>query len=485
MTPPRAFWVLAGTMAAAACSPSQLWVEVIGYHTEQDSFVLEAVPMEGLLKSNRWGPSADLPSQRLRFESLEGERVVVRRGGRMGVNFCALGGEPSRQATRQAAVLDEPRNAAIAYHSTVADMDADGSDDELAVLADHDALVMASAYVLLHDVVSLFARLGETSFATSSPLLIAYDSERSAGCRLPGTLWGVGPSYPEWDNAAYAVPADIMVLMRNMTPGTTAELAVHPGVLSHEFGHRVVEANLVATDAQFVRRAKAEQADGFAGFCQDPTPDDDVEDCLVQDYLRRGMDEGLADVMAYLFTATPAFAARAFGPERYLDREPNGPFAYPIYGALVLKDAKAAVDGPAANYYHLGTLWARGFYNSIVDPGTGAVPQSRQERVDLARGRYARAVFAALQSTGQNLMDNYLFAPPWFVRHFINQLGAQVPDASQRATVVNAACQALCNRFGERPVANPPQAPAPQCSGVIGHNAAAEMHPDGDFPCTL
>lgn len=470
--------VLTVLLMVACGNPPRLFVETIHYDATTHQAQLSALPAQDLQPSGRPGDVAGLGG----LSALNGYYVVVRQGGRVGTNVCGPDPATTREEARHAAVVDEPETVNISYNIFYADVDDDGAVDQLAVPADHDSLVMASAYVVLNDVTRALREMGDTSHATGTRAVVAYDAETVIGC-APEGLGGVGLSSPEWDNAAYDSDADMMMLLRNLAPGTPAEFAVHPGVLAHEYGHRVFDANVYATDEQFARRAEAQAAGG--SFCAEP-PGDGQDDCRMQDYLQSGMDEGTADVLAWLYTSDPDFGARvSLGGERALNTAPDLSSGYAIYGSQVLKDAHPDTTSEEASFYWLGSLWSRAFFASVVDPDSGQAPASQQARVEIARRLHAPALMAALRRTGNDLLGNTLFVPQWFIRRFLEELARVAQTPAQQMQLGNAACAAMCERFGERPVPVTPGAPLPQCAGTTGHNEQAESHAGGAFPCTL
>lgn len=473
---------------SAGCGMQNVEVEHIKYQPEGDFFGLgrsvvttfnNQYPLLG-----EGGYSPDV-------KRLSGGHVVVRGGGRLLLNLCRSPdvNTVSRNEFYKLGIITAPQAVSIQY-------DVEPVSNAI-IPTDHDSLVMLTAYVnfdsvrhFYHDV------LGDDSGATNTRATIVYYGELAVGCDPLGLGHGVSLPLSTVDNAAFVGTADVFVVLRDAVLFNGLELGTNPGVSAHEFGHRIWQHNVYADEAAFrllvVELLGSEEQKN--GLCTDDTPADGIADCIASTYLMKGMDEGSADILAFTYTGVPDFhfgrslpvqQNSATGGEtefRDLSRDPEFEGEIKLY---VDEVAELAEKG-TLQFYRLGTLWSRGFFHGIVDPATGNPPATLEERVALARLRYAAAVIRAERRVGQDftnpgggLEHNTRFDPRQLIRRYIEEVSAP-PGEAFNSNVHAGVCQAMCNRFGytayDRPLGNA----GPQCSGFVGTNPLLAV-----FPCRL
>lgn len=477
------------------CGTRDVIVEHIQFDTDQGTFRLGRSAVTTFL--NQYG-DAEIYSPRVK--DLEGEHVVIRGGGRVGGDLCRAAGINVETLTREQyftlGVVSRPEPVRLSYNVDNLDRNGDGRPDGAIVPTDHDSLAMLSAYVAFDDVARFFREeLGDRSHATASRAQVAFYGEFAVGCDLSASLPGGangrgGVSLPMvvGDNAAYAPLGDMFIIMRDAVLSNRAELGINPGVLAHEFGHRLFVHNVYADDAAFraMVRHSLGRGQGSTAQCSEGN-EEERRLCAITDVMLRAMSEGIADVLAYAFTGQPdillqySFSSDADETQqRNLAGDPGREGAVPFYTEDVVDQA---ASDPQFQFYRLGTLWARGFYHGIVNPISGARPANERERVDLVRTRYGSAVLRALGRLGEDLAVSFRFDPRQYLRRYIQEAATDATTGADNALVRAATCQALCDRFGELPfhlVVN--HVPA-QCAGVEGNNPHAAS--GGLFRCTL
>ncbi|MEW5854444.1 MAG: hypothetical protein AB2A00_37055 [Myxococcota bacterium] len=478
-----------GTLGGCAFS-NDTQVEIVDYDGAQQTFAFQVATVKTFRNEVPFGqdpvgepePTVELPYSP-NITNLKGIHVEIRGGGSFGSNLC--GGAGATNMTREefyaANILSEPGPVEIQYNVNPLGV---------AVASDHDSMFLLSTYTHFDRVRHFFrSTLGDDSRATTTLVVAVFDTEAAVGCRAP---WGGGPSLPILiaDNAAYAGQADMFVLLRNTFSTATppgVEFGINPGIIAHEFGHRLFAQNVYFSDAAF-RRLVVDtygSVEDQAKQCEDQT-EDDVDDCAISAKLLSGMNEGTADIFAYLYIGTPDFLLPFSFPASELEQRdmaaaPSGEEGLHLYEPVPL-----LAKEQGWNHYRLGTLWSRGFRAGIVDPRSGAELGSNEEeaRVAAAREFHGRALLRALREQGEDFVVNFRFEPRQLVRRYLQQLGQPQGGITPHSNVKSAACQALCDRFGDMPITPVDRAGFPadaQCAGFTGKNLKTEV----TFPCTL
>ncbi len=254
---------LLALLAAAGCG-ELTGVRVVDFAADQGRFVLVDVAL---------APSIDL-------EALRGETVVLHGGARLDLDRID---EAEDRGANRAALVRGAQPVRAAYRR----------DGAVAVPADFDSLVMASAFVHLEQAAAFFAEHGAP--VPPAPCLVAP--------QLTGT-W----SLPDADALAYVPGLDLFLLL---PPGRDADppLAVHRATLTHETSHRVWYYELWGGSLMSVRDALDTDPSARAGL-----------------NLLRAANEGVADYFAAADSGDPRFVAHASGASpptwRDLDRNP-------------------------------------------------------------------------------------------------------------------------------------------------------------------
>ncbi|MEW5854679.1 MAG: hypothetical protein AB2A00_38240 [Myxococcota bacterium] len=473
--------LLASLLLSGGCT-SHVLVEHFDFVDNTDTFSLVYSYVDSFLNANEGLPLPYNPA----IDTLEGKRVVIRGGGQVAAGDPCRGmltpdvASLSRDDFYALHIVARPTQVNLQYNIQPVVL-ADGSVDNAVIPADHDSLAMLTAYVHL-DRVQAFLRdvLKDDSRAATTRAVGLFDPEAVVSCSVPGLG---GPSVPLIlsDNAAYNPSADVFILLRDALPTAEVALGTNPGVLAHEFGHRVFEQNLYISDEAF--RRKVQELYGGQDFCTDDTPDDEIDDCKASTLLQKGINEGFADIIAYTYMGRPDF-----GFTRSLSYDENEPstrdrnFAveldperdFIIYDEAYVRQAEEGT----LSYYFLGTLFGRGFYHGITNPQTGAAPVDEDERVELARTVYTPAMLRALRRLGEDYLVNARFDPRQVIRRFLQELPATTGNDAR-----SGMCQAMCDRFGRLEYPAPVNNVAAQCTGFTGKNALVKN--GGTFPCQL
>jgi len=288
----------------------------------------------------------------------------------------------------------------------------------------------------------------------------------------------------------------MFIILRDAVLSTGAQFGLNPGIIAHEFGHRIFHQNVWGQTRETFERmvllstlgnkTEEEQKAVMDSLCTDPTPLDSFPDCAATSILLNGLDEGICDVYAYTFTGVPDFYfSRSIDPDvaaepllRDLSLTPNLEGDMPVYARNILV---GLIQENAFQYYRLGTLWSRGFYAGIVNPVTGARPTNEAARTQWSKEHYVAAVLRAQRRLGQDLLVEYRFEPQQFMRRYIEEVSRNA-DGTFNSVVHDAVCQALCDRFGSDQISHPVNGAVAQCAGMNGNNLKVEP---STFACQL
>lgn len=207
-----------------------------------------------------------------------------------------------------------------------ADLDARMSNDGTRYVADdYETLFYFSMFANFESAFAAATRFGDTSEATSRKGVVGMFASIQYDPLFPVTLLST-------DNAAYAPPVDGWLALRSALQ-EGVPFAMHRGVISHEFGHRL-----------FFMNAFRSVDGGFEVWRADSTNTEPTEDQLREQMLLKGTDEGLADV----------FAIAALEDKDAINR------AFDIAGAVFAEEGpRRDVEGDfaaAATYDNLSTL---------------------------------------------------------------------------------------------------------------------------------
>lgn len=482
-------WGLVLVMMTASCT-RDVPVEHVKHNPDSDAFELGVTKVSTFKNKNAvLGDDAYRPA----VDELDGEFVTIKGGGRLLLNFCRLGGNPdtiSRSEFYQLGIVSAPRTVNLQYNTRW---------DGTVYAVEHDSLAMLTAYVNFDGVRTYFRDvIRDDSDATGTPAVLAYYGELGLGCG--SGRYGLSLPVGATDNAAFVGTADLFIILRDAVLAGGIELGSNPGVAAHEFSHRIFQHNVYAGERGFRLLATTILGDDTQQnrLCVDETDPSGVN-CEATVSLLKGMDEGTADIFAYIYTGQAGFflehtvgitglgAVVNEDKMRNLAREPELDGELPIY-SLLARDFAAQGQ---LQFYRLGTLWSRAFYRSVVDPQTGAEPVNEEARVAFARAHYGRAVLRALRRLGEDFTApvggrdfTYRFDPRQLIRRYIEEVSRDEDTGVALPAVRAAACRELCNRFGEPDFVDPLNGASPQCGGVIGQNAFSTS-PIGIFPCTL
>jgi hypothetical protein len=234
------------------------------------------------------------------------------------------------------------------------------------------------------------------------------------------------------DNAAYAAPVDGWLALRTGVQDGVP-LAMHRGVISHEFGHRL-----------FFQNAFRTVDGGFDAWREDITKTDLDEDELRAQMLLKGADEGLADVFAVAAlrdaeAVTRAFAdAGAFFAPEADRRDFEGPFAT----AATFENLRdLTLDTDLLEGCGLSTLDFRAQFNFYcIGTLLGAALWETADRdVAVLAEEVQPAIIRALPGVGEARLTGALFD----LHHLLEPLARELPAGGRRA----AFCTALGARF--------------------------------------
>jgi hypothetical protein len=490
--------VVAVALGGSGCGRRDVIVEHIKFNARSQVFEVGRSTVTTFL--NRLDPSGEESGEEdpgtaysPRVRDLTGKYVVVKGGGRILLDLCRSSVVDVETVTREEfynlGVITAPEPVYLQYDVDNLDRNMDLEPDGAIVPADHDSLAMMSGYVNYDNVARFYRDLGDTSRATQVPATVAFYAETGLGCDLLGTgRTGLSVPLHVADNAMFATAADMFIILRDAFMASGLELGVNPGVSAHEYGHRVFEHNVFFSDAAFRVHARrsfgSEEVQG--GQCTFMTPaEQDL--CVVTDSFMTAVNEGCADIFAYTFTGrSDFFLGRSLGSSplamtepglRDLAQEANTEEDIPLYAQQVVEAAKAGELHP----YRLGTLWSRGFYHGIVEPGTGAAVTDDERRTTLAKEVYAPAVIRALRRLGDDLVANYRLDPRQLVRRYIEEVARDRGTGGENGNIRAGVCQSLCSRFGYMAFDTAVNGAGPQCPGRTATNPVVA----GGFSCTL
>ncbi|MEL7304348.1 MAG: hypothetical protein AAGJ56_00850, partial [Myxococcota bacterium] len=260
-------------------------------------------------------------------------------------------------------------------------------DGEVAVAQDLDSLALLTGYVLFARAAEHYESIGVVM--PDEPVALHYNPEF-----INGALLGL----PSSDNAAYLPEIDAFAVL----PTVALEgipLAMNPGVVIHEFAHRVFY--YVAFDRELF--AALERRTGTPG--------------LGQAFNRvRAVEEGVADFFAASFTGDPRFLAASvpgtgIGEERDLEPLRDFPVAW-LDGSEPTRNG--SFDPYGVGVLFASTLWAMAEefgHDSIRDAlllGLRALPP-QLATFDFQIGDLMGLVIDALQSNQRDAACDIVF----------------------------------------------------------------------------
>jgi hypothetical protein len=447
----------------AACNDRDTLVEYIDWVEEDGQFEVTTTVVS-TFQNQLPGNAAYSPNVR----NLLGEHVEMAGGGSVGIDLCTQvnAATVTREEWYARNTLNPPGRLAVQYNRHPL--------DGRVVPADHDSLFLLTAYVHFDRVRQFYADLGDTSLAVTTPVKVFYDTETVAGC---GWL-----NFPIAfsDNALYLLFVDAFQLLRNTYSLPAVEFGSNPGVVAHEFGHRVFTQHLFGAEAAF-RNLVASLNN--SSTCTDDTPTDGVDDCGIVGAIQRAMSEGYADISGYAYTGAPDLLLGHSIPSILSSRTlaPNNGELGTALGGYTSDVPSLFVASSSFDPYALGTLFARGFYAGIVDPTTGENPLNEDQRVSLTRSHYLPALLRALDKTSEDISSNYRLDPRHIIRRFLLEAERSLSGAYTPSARVGM-CQAMCDRFGGIDY-NATLGPTQQlCAGVTGTNS---LFVPSSYACVL
>ncbi|OGQ91801.1 MAG: hypothetical protein A2289_10105 [Deltaproteobacteria bacterium RIFOXYA12_FULL_58_15] len=220
-------------------------------------------------------------------------------------------------------------------------------DGEVAVPTDIASLLLLSAYAHFERAAVYFSELDSIVTENSAPCF--YDPHIPISDDL--TVSTV-------DNAAYVPIADLFLIMRTEKLGDIP-LALNPGVLAHEYAHRVFYYELWGAELA------------------------DVEMDPLAANLLGAVDEGVADYFAARIVNDPQFTSHSLDETAAAARDLSTPRQLEVAWLDGTKPTKSGVYDP----YPLGTVLAANLWHlvdAIADLDTAVLAAQRSVRIDLS-----------------------------------------------------------------------------------------------------
>jgi hypothetical protein len=293
------------------------------------------------------------------------------------------------------------------------------------VADDYETLFYFSMFANFERAFVRARELGDDSEATSRKGVVGMFATVQFAPFFPVTLLST-------DNAAYAPPVDGWLALRTALQDGVP-FAMHRGVISHEFGHRL-----------FFMNAFRGVDGGFEVWREDSTRSDLDEDQTREQMLLKGVDEGLADVFAMAALEDKDAINRAFedagevfaaeAPRRDVEGDFADAATYDNLKDLTLDAALLQECGlvdqdfrSAFNFYCVGTVVAAALWEAA--DGDAATLAAELEP----------AVLRALPAIGLALANGAAFD----VDVFLEPLAQQVAPGARR----DALCAAVSRRF--------------------------------------
>lgn len=293
------------------------------------------------------------------------------------------------------------------------------------VADDYETLFYFSMFANFESAFSQAVEFGDDSDATQRKAVVGLFATVQISQILPLTLLST-------DNAAYAAPVDGWLALRTAFQDGVP-FAMHRGVISHEFAHRLFFHNVFrSVDG------------GFEVWRNDSTNLELNEDEVRGQMLLKGVDEGLADVFAIsalddkdAINRAFAEAGGAFASEA-LRRDVEGDFAAAAtydnlqdlsLDASLLKSCGLSSAGfrTAFNFYCVGTVLATTLWEAC------------DRNSDILSAEMEPAIVRALPRVGEQLVNGLAFD----VDLLLEPLAQQLPPGDLRVGY----CAAVGRRF--------------------------------------
>lgn len=305
------------------------------------------------------------------------------------------------------------------------DVDARMSNDGVRYVADdYETLFYFSMFANFESAFHKAVELGDESEATTRKGVVGMFASIQFAPFFPVTLLST-------DNAAYAPPVDGWLALRTALQDGVP-FAMHRGVISHEFGHRLFFMNAFRT-----------VDGGFEVWRADSTQTELDSDELREQMLLKGTDEGLADVFAIAALEDKDAINRAFdvagdvfvaeGPRRDVEGDFAVNATYDNLADLSL-DASLLQDcgivdadfRSSFNFYCIGTVVAATLWEASDRDATTLSSEMEP------------AVIRALPRIGEQMVNGAVYD----VDLFLEPLVQEVPPGDRR--------EALCAAIGAR-----------------------------------
>jgi hypothetical protein len=293
------------------------------------------------------------------------------------------------------------------------------------VADDYETLFYFSMFANFESAFARARAFGDASDATQRKAVVGLFASVQYSEFFPVTLLST-------DNAAYAPPVDGWLALRTAFQDGVP-FAMHRGVISHEFGHRLFFQNVFrSVDG------------GFEVWRNDSTKTELNEDELREQMLLKGVDEGLADVFSMSALVDKDSINRAFTDagetfaSEALRRDVEGEFAtaatYDNLKDLTLDASLLESCGLTGtdfrsnfNFYCVGTVLA------------AALWEASGKDADVLAAEMEPAIVRALPRVGEQMVNGVAFD----VDLFLEPLAQELPPGARR----DGLCEAAGRRF--------------------------------------
>lgn len=189
----------------------------------------------------------------------------------------------------------------------------------------------------------------------------------------------------ETGNAAYIAGARQFALYKSGV-GEDIPLIINPQVVAHEFGHAIFELSFFQNSYQACERSKVSDEGVFPGR-------------LELEYVIRGLNEGFADFVSFVWTGSTNLLESSFGKTTQTDQRN---FSTIEFKYTTLSEGGEPCTG---EIYCLGSIFARSLLDTYVALGFDVRNKEQREA-------FLQSLFSILKTTGSQLRDGVKYRLP-------------------------------------------------------------------------
>lgn len=189
----------------------------------------------------------------------------------------------------------------------------------------------------------------------------------------------------ETGNAAYIAGAKQFALYKTGV-GESIPLIVNPQVVAHEFGHAIFELSFFQNSYETCDKGLVNDVGVFPGR-------------LELEYIIRGLNEGFADFVSFVWTGSTNLLESSFGKTQQSEQRNFAKIGYK-YSSL-----SEGADVCLGEIYCVGSLFARSLLDAYVALGSDVKNRSQREE-------FLQSLYSTLKSTGGQLREGVKYALP-------------------------------------------------------------------------